>query len=173
MPQLEAHGLTLHTPGGWEGRIFRRPQHGEVSTSASGDAPGAPAPPGEQTFPVMHAATIALPPAVADYCSDAVTELGPNDAIVVLKEFAPAATSKALYASVGLPRPLDPDGFNPAVLQRRLPGQAGLQRFFQEGGRAFCLYVVLGGFNNRQSVVPGVNTVLSGIQIVPSSPASP
>ncbi len=173
MPELQAHGLTLRTPGGWEGRIFRRPQHGEVSTSSTGDAPGTPGPPGELTFPVLHAATIALPATVADYCSDAVTDLGPSDAIVVVKEYAPQAASKALFAAVGLPQPLDPDAFDPTVLQRRLAGQAGVQRFFQEGGRAFCLYVVLGGYNNRQSVVPGVNTVLAGIQIASSLSPSP
>ena len=173
MPQLQAHGLTLHTPGGWEGRIFRRPQFGEVASDASGDAPGQPAPPGEQTFPVMHAATIALPANVADYASDAVPDLGPNDALVVLKEFAPDDAGKALFASAGLPRSLDPDVFNPDMLQRRLVGQAGVQRFFNEGGRAFCLYVVLGGYANRQGVVPGVNKVLGGIQIDPSTPPNP
>ena len=173
MPQLQAHGLTLHTPGGWEGRIFRRPQFGQVATDASGDAPGQPAPFGEQTFPVMHAATIALPANVADYASDAVTQLGANDALVILKEFAPSEATTPLFASSGLPRSLDPDSFNPDVLQRRLAGQAGVQRFFNEGGRAFCLYVVLGGYANRQGVVPGVNKVLAGIQIGPSTPTNP
>ena len=45
----------------------------------------------------------------------------------------------------------------PAVLQRAIRGQAGVQRFFHESGRAFCLYVVLGAYSNRQQVVPEVN----------------
>jgi hypothetical protein len=137
-----------------------------VSSAAAG-APGAPAPLGEQTYAVVHVATIALPANVADYASDAVKELGPNDAIVILKEFAPALATEPLFAPVGLPRSLDPDAFDPAMLQRRLANQAGVQRFFNYSGRAFCLYVVLGGYSNRHAVVPGVNTVLASLQIDP------
>ena len=165
MAQLSAHGITITTPSGWEGRIFRRLRHGEV-TAASGDV-GPAAPPGEETYPVAHAATIPLPSDVADYASDAVEHFGPNDSIVVIKEFAPRNATQALFASGALPRSLDPDTFDPEMLQRRLPGQAGLQRFGNEGGRAFCLYVVLGSYRNRRQVVPGVNAVLGSLRIDP------
>ncbi len=167
MPQLAAHGLSVDTPRGWEGRIFRRPQSGQVT--AADAPPGPPAPPGELTFPVLHASTIALPNDVADYASEAVVGLGPDDAIVVLKEFAPANAAQPLFAAAGLPRTLDPDAFAPNVLQRRIRGQAGLQRFFHDGGRAFCLYVVLGAYTNRQRVVPRVDAVLASIQISPQA----
>jgi hypothetical protein len=170
MAELTAHGLTVETPSGWEGRIFRRPQHGEVAAS-SADSPGPPGPPGEQSYPVVHVATIPLPPEVADYASDAVDRLGPNDALIVLKEFAPSLAAEALFAPPGLRRLLDPDSFDPNGLQRRLPGQAGLQYFFHEAGRAFCLYAVLGGYVNRHAVVPGVNAVLATVRI--AAPASP
>lgn len=172
MPSLQAHGLTVAPPRGWEGRIFRRPQHDEVSSAAAG-APGAPAPIGEETYPVVHVATIPLSATIADYASDAVTDLGPRDAIVIVKEFAPSEAAKALFGPAGLPRSLDPDAFDPATLQRRLPGQAGVQRFFHESGRAFCLYVVLGAYPNRHSVVPGVNAVLSTLRIDPLTSPRP
>jgi hypothetical protein len=70
-----------------------------------------------------------------------------------------------LFAPSGLPQHLDPDAFDPATLQRRLVGQAGLQRFFTQANRAFCLYVVLGGYTNRNTVVPRVNEVLASFQI--------
>jgi hypothetical protein len=172
VPSLQAHGLTVEPPRGWEGRIFRRPEHGEVSSAAAG-APGAPAPQGEETYAVVHVATIPLPVTVADYASDAVPDLGPNDALVIVKEFAPSEAGTPLFAPVGLPRSLDPDAFDPATLQRRLPGQAGVQRFFHESERAFCLYVVLGGYSNRHSVVPGVNAVLSSVLIDPLTSPRP
>jgi hypothetical protein len=115
--------------------------------------------------PVLHVATIPLAPDVADYASDAVDQLGPGDAIVVLKEFDPAETRYPLFDTVGMPRDLDPDWFGPATLQRSLPGQAGVQLFFQEAGRAFCLYVVLGAYARRNDVVPEVNAVLATIRI--------
>jgi hypothetical protein len=60
------------------------------------------------------------------------------------------------------------------VLNRQLPGQAGLQRFFNESGRAFCLYVVIGAYQRRHDVVPAVNTVLATVQIDPAgSTATP
>ena len=74
---------------------------------------------------------------------------------------------------MGLPRTLDPDGFDPRVLNRQLAGQAGLQRFFNESGRAFCLYVVLGGYQRRHDVVPAVNAVLATIQITPAGSTTP
>ena len=167
MASLSAHGLAVDTPTGWEGRIFRRLQYGEVAAAGSDLGPAAPA--GAQTFPVLHVATIPLPSNVADYASDAVQELGPSDSIVVLKEFAPPNVSEALFGAEGLPRSLDPDDFAPNVLQRRLAGQAGYQRFFHEATRAFCLYVILGGYGNRYQVVPGVNQVLDSVQIAPAS----
>jgi hypothetical protein len=170
MPQIQAHGLTVQTPPGWEGRIFRRRRAGELSAQA--EVPGPPGPAGEEIFPVVHVATIPLAADVADFVSDAVEHLGPTDAIVVLKEYAPASAATKLFAATGLPRTLDPDGFDPRVLNRQLPGQAGLQRFFNESGRAFCLYVVIGGYQRRHDVVPSVNTVLATIQITPAASTS-
>jgi hypothetical protein len=165
MADLSAHGLAVSTPPGWEGRIFRRLHAGQVA-AASGDV-GPPAPAGEETYPVVHAATIPLSSGVADYASDAVEHLGPGDAIIVIKEFAPRNATQAVFASSALPRSLDPDFFAPDMLQRRLSGQAGLQRFGSEGGRAFCLYVVLGSYQNRHQVVPSVNAVLGSLRIDP------
>lgn len=165
MSQLEAHGLTISTPPGWEGRIFVRPAHGEVTTSTAG---GPPAPEGEKTLPLVHVATIPLPPDVADYGNPAVEDLGPDDALIVLKEFGPAEAGTALFATEGLPRVLDPDSFDEAALLRTLAGQAGLQVFFHEAARAFCLYVVLGSSANRAQLVAAVNSVLASVQIEPA-----
>jgi hypothetical protein len=170
MPQLQAHGIVIQTSSGWEGRIFRRLQSNE--SSAQSDVPGKPAPVGEQTFPVAQVATIALAPTTADFASDAVEHLGPNDAIVIIKEYAPRNATQPLFSSVGLPTTLDPDSFDPRVLNRTLAGQAGFQRFFNVDGRAFCLYVVLGAFAQRASVVPRVNAILATVQITPAPGSS-
>jgi hypothetical protein len=83
----------------------------------------------------------------------------------VLKEFEPADAAQPLFERDGMPRELAPEDFDPAALQRQLSGQAGRQVFFHEGGRAFCVYVVLGSYNRRNHVVPVVNLVLAGIRI--------
>ena len=78
MPEIQAHGLAVQTPPGWEGRIYRRRAAGELSTKA--DVPGPAAPPGEQVFPVVHVeyalteveyfAGIVVSPANADLAYD-------------------------------------------------------------------------------------------------------
>jgi hypothetical protein len=168
--ELNGHGVAVDVPSGWDGRIFRRPEHGEVSAS---EADGPPAPPGATTHSVTHISNVPLTEGMADFGSDAVERLGPDDALIVLFEYDPASAGTALFAAEGIPRPLDAEAFSPNVLQRPLANQAGVQLFFSEHGRAFCLYVVLGGYQRRHQVVPRVNGVLETVQIAPLTEPSP
>ncbi|MGH9033544.1 MAG: hypothetical protein ACRDY4_09710 [Acidimicrobiia bacterium] len=167
MGELRAHGLVVDVPPGWDGRITRRPEHGDVSV-ATADAP--PATPGFSTRPVTHVASIALPGDMADFGADVVEDLGPDDAFVALVEYDPASAGTTLFTAQGVPRSLDPELFSPTTLQRSVPGQAGLQRFFSEQGRALCLYVVLGSYARRHDVVPRVDEVLASVQVAPLAP---
>lgn len=163
MAELSGQGVTLDVPAGWDGRIFRRPQHGEVATADGGQ----PAPPSASTHAVVHVSNIALPQMTGDFGSGAVELLGPNDLLLVLLEYDPASAGTKLFAGQGLPRALDPAGFSPNVLQRRLRGQAGAQLFFTEAGRAFSLYVVLGSYENRAQLVTIVNQILGTVRVTP------
>lgn len=165
MSEISAHDLAVGVPAGWEGRIFRRPESGEVASAA---VSGPPAPMGERSFPVMQVATVPLPIDIADYGSDVVADLGGTGALIVLKEFDSAEVNELLFARLGMPDTLSTDDFSPTMLQRQLDGQAGYQVFFNQAGRAFCLYVVLGDFAQRVTVVPLVNGVLQSISIAPS-----
>lgn len=164
MTDLAAHGLEVTLPPGWEGRVFRRPSAGEVAAS---DADGPPAPGGETTNAVLHAATIALPLGIGDFASGAVDKLGPDDILVVLFEYDPSSADTPLFKATGIPRQLKADDFSPNVMQRAIRGQAGVQRFFNEQHRAFCLYVVIGAFTQRQSLVTRVNELLATLTIDP------
>jgi hypothetical protein len=164
--ELAAHGLSIAPPEGWEGRIFRRAEAGQVVTASEVAGPAAPM--GEETYPVIHVSTVAVPVDSADYGSDVVETLGPDDALVVLKEFSPADAGQPLFERAGMPRTLDAADFSPSTLQRSLDGQGGHQTFFNENGRAFSLYVVLGSFDNRLAVVPHVNEVLGTIAVDPA-----
>lgn len=144
MRELRAHGLGVSLPPGWEGSIFRRRPD-----------------PGERTHPVCHLATFPLPAGRGDFGHGAVEAMGPDDVFVSLFEYGPESVGMALFADHGLPVPIRPDAFDPAMLARTLPGQAGVQRFFTWKGRAFSLYVVLGSYARRHRVVPGLNGVLA------------
>jgi hypothetical protein len=162
MTELVAHGIGVTLPSGWEGRLFRRPGAGEISTS---EADGPPAPEGETTHAVLHVSTIALPLGIGDFASGAVDRLGADDALIVLFEYDPASAGEPLFRASGIPEHLAPDDFSPGVLQRAIRGQAGAQLFFNDSGRAFCLYVVLGSFANRRRLVPAVNQVLGTLTV--------
>jgi hypothetical protein len=163
---LVAHGIEVSLPTGWEGRLFRRPRDGEVA-AADAHVEGAPAAPQETTNAVLHASTIAVPPGVGDFASGAVDKLGNDDVFVVLFEYDPSSADTALFASAGIPRTLAADDFSPNVMQRAIRGQAGVQRFFNDQGRAFCLYVVIGSFARRKELVRKVNEVLATLTIEP------
>jgi hypothetical protein len=165
-PTLNAHGVSVTPPAGFEGRVFRRPAFGDVSASA---ADGPPAPPAEIPGVVVHVSTIALPPDIGDFASGAVDRLQVDDVLVVLFEYEAASVTQALFARKGMPRTLTADDFSPTVMQRAIPGQAGCQFFFNESGRAFCLYVVIGAYAQRASLVERVNAVLTTVQIEPTA----
>ena len=147
MTELSAHGFTLDVPPGWDAHIYRRPAAGEVAATA---ADGPPAPPGAATYAVVHVTTVPMPPDIGDFGSSGVDRLGPNDAFVVVFDHGHDAVGKPLFARQGMPRVLEAGDFAPNVLQRSLPGQAGMQTFFTESGRACCLYVVLGSYANSR-----------------------
>ena len=146
--RIAAHGLTVHTPAGWDARIYRRAQ-----TEA-----------GEDSHPVVHAGNFALPSERGDFGSGAVDRMGRNHVLVTLVEFDRASARTALFANRGMPRPRPAD-FHPMQLQRVLPGQSGAQWFFNTGDRAFCLYVVLGSHSRRARLVPHVHELLDQLSI--------
>jgi hypothetical protein len=145
---VSAHGLSVLAPRGWEVRIYRRP---------------AVAP--ETAHAVLHGATFALPADRGDYGDGAVQLMRASDVFVALVEFHPSATGKALFARQGFPASLTAGDLSPSSLQVALPGQAGVQRWFTAAGRAWCLYVVVGSWASRASLVVRAGELIAGIEV--------
>jgi hypothetical protein len=160
MADLRAHGIGVGLPAGWDGRIGVRRDAPENVISASGTHVAA-----LQSRPVVHLANFGLPNDRGDFGSGAVELMGAGDVFVVIFEHEPAAAGTKLFATVGMPRNLAPGEFDPYTCRRGIPGQSAYQGFFQEGGRAFCLYVVLGSHAHRNRLVPMVNRVLAGVRL--------
>ncbi|MGH9055089.1 MAG: hypothetical protein ACRDYY_04380 [Acidimicrobiales bacterium] len=149
-PAMAAQGLSVTPPRGWEVSIYRRPPS-----------------PGEHTYPIVHAATVALPAERGDYGGGLVETLGPNDVFVGVLEFGPDAAETALFSGLtGVPG-ITPDAYRPRQLQRTIRGQAGVQRFFTTAGRAFCLYSVIGSFANRVPLAGRANEVIGTLRVAP------
>ncbi len=153
--RLERLGLVVEVPSGWSARVSRRPASAGATTNA-----------------VLHLATFPLPDQRGDFGSGAVERMGPDDVLVVVFEYDPQASGTALFTRRGRPRPTPAD-FSTRQLQRALPGQSGVQYFYTEAGRAFCLYVVLGSHSRRAWLVPKVAGLLGGLAISPRSVAAP
>ncbi|HEX3005237.1 MAG TPA: hypothetical protein VHO27_13575 [Angustibacter sp.] len=134
--------------GGWETRISRREPHDT----------------GEVTHPVLHACTRPLPAERGDFGSGVIELLGSNDVFVSLIEFGTEVADQGLFEPQGRPV-LRPSQFSANRLPRLYPGVSAAQHFFSEGGRAFCLYVVLGAHSRRMALVPRAARLLGGIRI--------
>ena len=148
--EIELDGIRFRIPRGWEGRIRR-----QFATR------------GETTHPVVHAATVPLPPERGDFGSNVVETLGPRDVFVSLVEYGEEAVGTALFPTMDdFPRHLDISSFRTNQLQRLIPGQGGLQRFFTLRGRAFCLFVVLGSMAMRGQLGEEVDALLEGIYVI-------
>lgn len=185
MSDISAFGITARLPPGWDGRINRRPgptatAGPQIDTRAAPDAGSRSAPPSTTATtapppgddeatenPVAHLATFPLPPNRGDYGSGAVELMRGEDVLVCLVEFDPEAAATPLFASSGVPRFALSD-FAPHTMQRTIAGMCGAQAFFNEAGRAFAVYAVLGSYRLRAPLVARVNALLAGLRIEPA-----
>jgi len=165
--KLVAHGLAASLPTGWEGTISAE-QEVQVRAQALAAAGGAGTPPSTAP-PVAQFATFPLPATRDDFGGDAVHDMGPDDVFIALLEYGSEEVSAALFSDVGLPRRLDPRAFSPRMLHRHIAGHAGLQVFFNDAGRAFCLYVVIGNADDAHRLVRRAEAVLATVEIDPSA----
>jgi hypothetical protein len=145
--RMSAFGLQVELPAAWDGRLYRRTAEA-----------------GEQTYPVLHAASFPLPAERGDYGSGAVDAMGRDDVFVALREFDRGSARTSLFAQRGVPT-LHPGDFAPQALQRAIPGQSGCQRFFTANERPFCLYVVLGSHARRVPLTRKANDLVHQLAI--------
>jgi hypothetical protein len=141
--RLDAHGVSIDLPAGWDGRIGRRPGG----------------------YAVAHAASFPLPAGDGDFATAATSRMPAGGVVVVLVEYEPALAGSGLFAPAGPPASLAARDFRPQTLLRRLPGQAGVQRFFSHGGRAFCLYAVVGSATPEDGLAAQATGVLAGLNL--------
>ncbi len=157
--RLSAHGMSCELLPGWDIRIERREQS-EIPV------PGSTEPMGGYTHPILQAGTSALPARRGDYGSGYVERMTTRDVFVCLGEFDREDGAHQMFED-GMPADLRGRDFHPDAQQRVIAGMCGAQRFFTVEDRAFCLYVVLGSWLQRASLVPRANQLLSSIRIDP------
>ena len=151
MSRLRRSGISVDIPTGWEGSI----DGGGFQELSSG----------ARQPTVMHVGSFPMPAERGSFGSGATELMNSDDVLIVLFEYGPESAGTPLFESEGMPRALAPEDFDRNALQHAISGQSGVQRFFTEAGRAFCLYVVLGSHIDRRESVPRVNQVLASVEI--------
>jgi hypothetical protein len=141
---LSAYGISLELPASWEGYAFRH-DGGE---------------------PTMHVGSFRLPHSDGEFGSRATAAMPADGLFLALTEYRVEAGEVGTGIFAGPPpRLLRPEQLGPHTLLRPVAGQRGLQRFFSDAGRAFCLYVVAGRDGGRR--LAAANRVLASIAIEP------
>jgi hypothetical protein len=153
---IEGEGVAVELPAGWDGRMRRRalPERRRRA--------------GRRGLVTVHAANFPLPADDGDYGTRATSRMARAGVFATLIEFGPGEglePGRGLYRPRGVPRALAAEDFSAATMLRRLPGQAGAQRFFTAAGRPFCLYAVIGSRRRAPALVPRLNDLLERIRI--------
>ena len=146
--RIARYGMSVEGVPGWEARISRREPQG----------------PEEVTHPVLHGCTQPLPAVRGDFGSGVVEHLGAEDVFVSVVEFGAEVADQGLFAPQGRPV-LRPSQFSPDRIQRSLPGITAAQHFYSEGGRAFCLFVVLGAHSRRMALAPRAERFVTSLRV--------
>ncbi len=146
--------MSIQLPAGWDAEIYLRDLDGDPTDDVT------------DMRPVLHASNFALPPGRGDFGSIAVEAMGRPGILLAVLEYGHASASTSLFANP-FPTRLEAREFGLNNLQHPLPGQAGAQRFCTRGGRAFCVYAVLGSYGMRNVLVAELNRALGAVSITP------
>jgi hypothetical protein len=141
--KISGYGIQIEVPHGWEARVYKRPE---------GD-------------PTLHAGNFPLPVDDGDFGGAAVGRMTDEGIFIALTEYRAEMAGQPLFGGPGLPLSLDGSELNPLALQRAISGQSGVQRFFTEAGRPFCIYVVVGNWPSPWKLVRQANRVLRTLSI--------
>ena len=157
--RIQGHGIAVELDSPWEAEV----RTGDVSDATFQRA----ALTGRriETPPVMHISSAPMPSLRGDFGSGAVDVLTREDVFIALVEYGTDSIGMPLFDTGPLPRRLDARAFQPAGLQRAIPGQSGFQHFCTENGRPFCLYVVLGAHHDARRLVGRAEDVLAAVEV--------
>lgn len=168
--RTNGYGITVDVPSGWAASVQRRPVAPDGASDATSRSAGSrTARLGvERTMPVVHVSSRVIPQGVGDFGSGLVEVMGSEDVFVALVEYGSDLADTGLFERQGMPR-LAPSQFSPNRMQRALPGRSASQHFFSVGGRAFCLYTVIGSHDRRMATVPRAAGVVRSLAVEPAA----
>lgn len=158
--RLEEFGIAVEVPNGWDAKLYRRE----------------PPTPEDQTAPVLHIGSFALPEDDADFATSAVDLMEPGDVLIVLTEFAPDRYLKpgaGLYSQLGIPLAFSVKQFDPNTMPKVLDGLIGNQSFFTVNERPFSLLMIVGSGSGIRATVTAAEAVERARSVVASIEVAP
>lgn len=168
--RTNGYGITVDVPSGWASTVQRRAVAPAAASDSTALAAGSRLAPGatERTMPVVHVSSRPIPAGAGDFGAGLVEVMGSEDVFVALVEYGSDLADTGLFERRGMPR-LAPSQFSPSRMQRALPGRSASQHFFSVGGRAFCLYTVIGSHDRRMGTVPRAAGVVRSLAVEPAA----
>lgn len=145
--RLEASGLTIELPAGWDGQLISRSPH----------------------LPTLQAASFPLDPDDEELGPRSRASMAAGDCFLALIEYLPGSglqAGRVPFHEAGIELPLDPRRFSPEV-----DGRSVLERNFSQAGRAFCLHVVIAGSRlDRRRRLPLLDRTLGSLRVEERGP---
>jgi hypothetical protein len=162
---ISGFGISAALPTGWDAKLYKN--EGRDSDAV--------------TAPVLQAANFPLPADDGDFATGAAESMTVGDLLIVLMEYVPDSeltVGKGLFEPLGIPSEIAVDDLEPRCMPQMIPNLAAVQRFFSENGRAFCLYMVFGGYaeiiasqqRGEEAQLETARSIVKSLQI--SSPAA-
>jgi hypothetical protein len=162
---INGFGISAALPTGWDAKLYKKEGRDSDAVSA----------------PVLQAANFPLPADDGDFATGAAESMTVGDLLIVLIELVPDShltVGKGLFEPSGIPTEVVVGDLEPACMPEMIDGLAAVQRFFSENGRAFCLYMVFGGYpeivaaqqKGEEAQLETARSIVKSLQI--SSPAA-
>jgi hypothetical protein len=139
---LEASGLTIELPAGWNGQLVNR----------------------SPLLPTLQAASFQLDPDDEELGPRSRRAMSSGDCFLALVEYLPGSgltAGRVPFHEAGIELPLDPSQFSLGA-----EGRSVMERNFTQAGRAFCLHVVIAGSRlDRRRQLPLLDRILGSLQV--------
>jgi hypothetical protein len=91
--------------------------------------------------------------------------MGAGGVFIALLEYGPVYRGQRTFRVMAAPPQLEAGDFAYNTVQIFVPGQLGLQQFFEFDAHTFCLYVVVGSQDAIGAVLPTVNELVGSLTV--------
>jgi hypothetical protein len=148
--EISGYGISVDLPPGWDGWIYgaTNPVTGGVTA-------------------VLQLANFSFDMVIDTFGAEATANLQSGQLFLALAEYDPASSSTPLFSTNPMPSDFALDDYDSHLLQVGRVNQAGLQAFFSDQSRAFCVYSVICTIDTSILPFSDLNATWASLAIAP------